>query len=171
MFNVITAPEPFSSPDSTVVFLAGGIQNCIEWQDILIRNLKTVNFDKNVWLANPRRENFPIGDPSAADEQIRWEFEMLERCDIFSIYFANSDSPQPICFYELGRNIERMKQKFPKDWPSRIVVTCEKDFKRSKDVLVQTELATDGKVKVNLVNNDSEMKEHCKAVLEALNYK
>ena len=131
----------------------------------------------DIYLMNPRRPNFPINDPSAADVQIKWEIDMLEKCDIFmlekcdifSMYFANTlESDQSICFYELGRNIERMKKRFPFDWWERIVVTCEKGFRRWKDVDVQTSLATDDEVVVNLVENDVELKEHTRAILGAI---
>ena len=172
MIKVVTAPEMVDfSKKSIKVFLAGGIQKCPMWQDRVIKNLTMVDMesDVDVYLMNPRRPNFPINDPSAADEQIKWEFEMLEKCDIFSMYFANTlESDQPICFYELGRYIERIKKRFPLDWNDRIVVTCEKGFRRWKDVDVQTSLATDDEVVVNLVENDVQLETHTRAILGAL---
>lgn len=172
MIKVVTAPERVDfSKKSIKIFLAGGIQKCPMWQDRVIKNLTTVDMesDIDVYLMNPRRPNFPIHDPSAADEQIKWEFEMLEKCDIFSMYFANTlESDQPICFYELGRYIERIKQRFPLDWNDRIVVTCEKGFRRWKDVDVQTSLATDDEVVVNLVENDVQLETHTREILGAL---
>lgn len=172
MIKIVTAVEKVDfTPNSIKVFLAGGIQKCPLWQERVIENFKKspMNSDVDIYLINPRRTNFPINDPNAANEQIEWEFEMLEKCDIFSMYFANTlDSDQPICFYELGRNIERMKAKFPEDWNERIVVTCEKGFRRWKDVDVQTSLATDYEVEVNLVNNDVEMMRHTRNILGAI---
>lgn len=172
MIKVVTAPERVDfSKKSIKIFLAGGIQKCPMWQDRVIKNLTTVGMesDVDVYLMNPRRPNFPIHDPSAADEQIKWEFEMLEKCDIFSMYFANTlESDQPICFYELGRYIERIKQRFPLDWNDRIVVTCEKGFRRWKDVDVQTSLATDDEIVVNLVENDVQLETHTRAILGAM---
>jgi len=172
MIKVITAPERVNfTKNSIKVFLAGGIQKCPMWQDRIIKNFTNVEMesDVDVYLMNPRRPNFPINEPSAAEEQIRWEFEMLEKCDVFSMYFANTlESDQPICFYELGRNIERMKKRFPLDWYERIVVTCEKGFSRWKDVDIQTSLATDDEVVVNLVENDVELKEHTRGILCAI---
>ena len=172
MIKVVTAPERVDfSKKSIKIFLAGGIQKCPMWQDRVIKNLTTVDMesDIDVYLMNPRRPNFPIHDPSAADEQIKWEFEMLEKCDIFSMYFANTlESDQPICFYELGRYIERIKKRFPLDWNDRIVVTCEKGFRRWKDVDVQTSLATDDEIVVNLVENDVQLETHTRAILGAM---
>lgn len=172
MLKVVTAPERVTfTRDSIKIFLAGGIQKCPMWQDRVIENFKVVDMksDIDIYLINPRRPNFPINDPSAAVEQIKWEFEMLEQCDIFSMYFANSlESDQPICFYELGRNIERMKQRFPTDWNDRIVVTCEKGFRRWSDVYIQTSLATFDEVVVNMVENDVLMKTHTQEILGAI---
>ncbi len=172
MLKVVTAPERVVfTPNSIKVFLAGGINKCPMWQDRVIENFKVVEMesDVDIYLINQRRPNFPIDDPSAAEEQIRWEFEMLEKCDIFSMYFANTlESDQPICFYELGRNIERMKQKFPEDWFYRIVVTCETGFKRWQDVEIQTGLATDDEVYVNLVTNDVKLETHTRDILGAI---
>lgn len=172
MLKIVTAVEKVDfTPNSIKVFLAGGIQKCPLWQKRVIENFKKspMESDVDIYLINPRRDNFPINDPNATNEQIEWEFEMLEKCDIFSMYFANTlESDQPICFYELGRNIERMKAKFPEDWNERIVVTCEKGFRRWKDVDVQTLLATDYEVEVNLVNNDVEMMTHTRNILGAI---
>jgi hypothetical protein len=122
-----------------IIFLAGGITNCSEWQDEVIKQLELIN--TNFIVCNPRRKNFPIDDSNAAQEQIEWEFNALEKCSIFTMYFDDSISDQPICFYELGRNIERMKQKFPADYKDRIIITCNPNFKRQQDVIIQTHLA------------------------------
>ena len=68
---------------------------------------------------------------------------MLEQCDIFSMYFCAGESDQPICMYELGRNICRMQMRFPMNWDVRFVVTVEEGYKRAKDVRIQTALACD----------------------------
>ena len=139
MVTVVTAPEKIEFPKTAFkIFLAGGIQKCDEWQQKIIDMFNQYDFKQNIYLINPRRENFPIDDPNASFEQIEWEFEMLEQCDLFTILFLNSESDQPICFYELGRNIERMKQKFPYIWVRKIIVTVDKNFRRKDDVIIQT---------------------------------
>lgn len=85
------------------------------------------------------------------------------------MYFDGGVSDQPICLYELGRNIERMKQRFPDDWTDRIVITCDAKYKRVEDVIIQTRLATDDMVKVNVVDDvDKSVHIHynniCKAI-------
>ncbi|MBQ2856480.1 MAG: nucleoside 2-deoxyribosyltransferase domain-containing protein [Bacteroidaceae bacterium] len=152
--KVITAPEKYTVKDTDIlVFLAGGITGCPDWQQEVIKYLQ--EFDASpeecslddLVIFNPRREDFPINDPSAASTQISWEFQWLERADIFSMYFANSTSDQPICMYELGRNIARMQMRFPTEWSHRIVISLEKGYKRENDVMIQTRLATNHSVR------------------------
>lgn len=172
--NVVTAPEhKYFPPRSLKVFLAGGICNCIEWQKTLVNAILNdgdtvgTNYDA-CYLLNPRRENFVMNE-GETERQIEWEFDMLERCNVFTMYFAGGESDQPICQYELGRNIERMKSKYPDDWKNRIVITCDSSYKRVNDVLIQTRLATAGKVKVNVgISAESSVQKHIQAVKDAL---
>ena len=139
--KIITAPEEYNLQDGEIsVFLAGGITNCPYWQNDIIERLKQFNTDRLV-VFNPRRENFPINDPSASYKQIDWEFRALQKMDIFSMYFSSGISDQPICMYELGRNLVKMQVRFPIDWKNRIVISTENGYKRKKDVIIQTELA------------------------------
>ena len=149
--KIITAPEHYD-PISTdiLVFLAGGITNCENWQKECIKQLEErYHGTDNLVVFNPRRENFPINDPSASLQQIQWEFDAIERCDIFSMYFCSGESDQPICMYELGRNILRIQNRFPLDWEKRIVISVERGYKRKQDVLIQTDLATNNKLYIN----------------------
>lgn len=152
MAQIITAPD-ISKPEYTSVFLAGGITNCKEWQKEVIKELE----DYNISIFNPRQEHFDVTDKNASYKQIRWEFERLEQMDIFSMYFCNDNSDQPICMYELGRNIVRMQNRFPSDWDQRIVISVEPGYKRAADVRIQTELATQNKVFVEDTNTSPEI--------------
>ena len=144
MVQVITAPS-IEIPVYTSAFLAGGITNCKEWQKEVIKNLEY----EDISLFNPRQEHFDVSDKNASYKQILWEFERLEKMDIFSMYYCNDNSDQPICMYELGRNIVRMQNRFPSDWEKRIVISVEDGYRREADVLIQTELATQNKVFVD----------------------
>ena len=147
--KVITAPEYYEQHDKDIsVFLAGGITNCHDWQSKVVKDLNVNNLSSLI-VFNPRRKNFPIEDKSAAYSQIKWEYKMLEKCDIFSMYFSSGDSDQPICMYELGRNILRMQMRFPSDWEDRIIISVEDGYRRIQDVLIQTGLATQDQVFVN----------------------
>lgn len=135
MIQVVTAP----SDDQTQyisVFLAGGITNCKEWQKEVLAELEL----EDVTIYNPRRDSFDISDKTASDRQITWEYEKLERMDIFSMYFCSGPSDQPICMYELGRNIVRMQNRFPSDWEKRIVISVESGYSRAFDVVKQVNL-------------------------------
>jgi len=148
--KVITAPEEYlKEGKETSVFLAGGITNCSEWQKSIIDYFNKQSNTDNLVLFNPRRDTFDVGNPTAAMRQIIWEYKYIEKADIFSMYFDNSTtSDQPICMYELGRNIVRMQQRFPNDWEDRIIITVEPGYKREKDVEIQVDLATNGKLKI-----------------------
>ena len=149
--RVIEAPgyyEPFDKDVS--VFLAGGITNCRDWQREVIKQIEdNLSYYDSLVIFNPRRDNFPMNNELAAYQQIQWEFEMIEKCNIFSMYFVSSDSDQPICMYELGRNILRMQTRFPSDWENRIIISVEDGYKRKQDVLIQTGFATNNKILVN----------------------
>lgn len=141
--KVITAPEIYNGTiDDVRVFLAGGITNCSNWQDEVIGHL--IEFD--VWdldklvIYNPRRKSFDINDPSEAVRQIEWEHRYLSQCDIFSMYFCNSESDQPICMYELGSYSRMMKDKYMNKAVNHLVIGCEHGYKRTLDVQIQTKL-------------------------------
>ena len=135
MSQIITAPS-IEKPIYTSIFLAGGITNCKNWQKEVIKELEF----ENISIFNPRQENFDITDKNASFKQISWEFERLEQMDIFSMYFCNGESDQPICMYELGRNILKMQNRFPNDWEKRIIISVEDGYKREQDVIIQTQL-------------------------------
>lgn len=172
--EVVTAPEhKYFVPKSMKVFLAGGIQRCIQWQDMVISFFTKMETELNasynkLYLMNPRRADW-LDRPGEDVRQIEWEFDMIERCDLFTMYFAGGESDQPICMYELGRNIEVMKKRFPYDWKDRIVITCDASYRRVKDVQIQTRLATDGQVEVNVVDAaEKSVLDHCRVIKERL---
>lgn len=159
MSQEITAPSEME-PIYKTVFLAGGISNCKEWQKAVMQELK----DTDVSIFNPRQEYFDITDKFASYKQIQWEFERLEQMDIFSMYFCNDNSDQPICMYELGRNIVRMQNRFPTDWQNRIVISVEQGYRRAEDVIIQTRLCAPN---VN-VDKDATTVRHANRILEAV---
>ena len=163
--RVITAPEEYTITDNEIsIFLAGGITNCPDWQSEIIKRLDhlfALEQAEGVVIFNPRRENFPIDDRGEAYTQILWEFKALEKCDIFSMYFSSGDIDQPICMYELGRNIVRMQMKYPNDWEKRIIVSIDRDYKRFNDANHQTQFACgDRKIGLNLQYFEDSLKEY-----------
>ena len=136
MAQLIKAPSE-EEPKYISVFLAGGITNCWDWQKEVEKYLADI---EEVSVINPRNDKFDVTNAKASKNQIKWEFERLEKADIFSMYFCNSDSVQPICLYELGRNIVRMQQRFPNDWEDRIIISIENGYSREFDVIMQIKL-------------------------------
>lgn len=95
-----------------------------------------------VWLFLILEEKISqLGFRRNLQKQIEWEFNALENADIFSMYFTSGVSDQPICMYELGRNILNMQIRHPIDWKSRIIISIEDGYKRKQDVIIQTGLA------------------------------
>lgn len=156
----VKSPQEFTNhKNNTWLFLGGGIQKCPDWQNEVVKNLNLFKNDlsKDLVIFNPRQEFFDINDKNAGEKQIKWEFNYLNQMDIFSIFFYGpTESDQPICFYELGRYIEIIKNKFPSDWENRIIVFTTTKFKRVLDVVIQTSLATNNKLKICLdISNNS----------------
>ena len=111
----------------TTLFLAGGITNCPLWQETMVKLLGDTDFV----LLNPRRANFPIGDPSAALEQVTWEHRHLRLADAILFWFP-AETLCPIVLFELGA--WTMTDKL-------IFVGVHPEYARRKDVEIQTRLA------------------------------
>lgn len=171
--RVVAAPDAyFIRNDEITCFLAGGITGCPNWQQEVIDYISSYpeEYTKYLVILNPRRENFPIDDPDAADLQIEWEFKGLEHCDIFSMYFCNAPSDQPICMYELGRNVVRMEEKF-KDDHIRTIVTVEPGYRKEKDVSKQLILSGSHTFlfSKSYMNYDINPKHHAEAIVQVYN--
>lgn len=82
----IEAPNQIDVPGGPFLFLAGGITGCYDWQSQAVDLIKVSGVD--VTVLNPRRENFPIDNPSAAYEQILWEHDALRIADVILFWFT-----------------------------------------------------------------------------------
>ena len=120
-----TEPHPSQKIVMPTIFLAGGITGCPDWQSAIRTMLR------GVYIFNPRRKDFPIGDPKAALEQIKWEHEHLRLADAILFWFP-CETLCPIVLYELGAWSMTDKQIF---------VGVHPDYKRKQDVEIQTKLA------------------------------
>lgn len=142
--KVITAPEIISDieDDDIVIFLAGGITNCQDWRKSVISNLnKVYKNDDRVVIFNPRREVFNVFNEAETFKQIKWEFDAINECDIFGMFFCDSKSIQPICMYELGKQLSYCKYTFGKN--ENIIHTLigvEEEYSRKEDVIIQSNL-------------------------------
>lgn len=155
----IKSPQEYTNHKNNLwLFLGGGIQNCPDWQNEVIKNLNLFKNDlsKDLIVFNPRQDSFDITNKDVGVNQIKWEFNYLNQMDVFTLFFFGPTiSDQPICFYELGRYIEIIKNKFPSDWEKRIIIFTTTKFKRALDVVVQTSLATNNKLKICLDISDN----------------
>ena len=125
----IEAPANWvKNPVRSSVFLAGGITGCPNWQRELTEMLRATDYV----ILNPRRDDFPIHDPSAAELQIRWEFLHLRRADLISFWFCK-DAIQPIALFELGAWSTR-------ESTATILIGVEPGYPREQDIYIQMSL-------------------------------
>lgn len=110
----------------TSIFLAGGITSCHNWQQEMIHLLR----ETDLVVLNPRRANFPIDDPAAAEAQIAWEFRHLRHAHSILFWFP-CETLCPITLYELGAWSMTSKPLF---------VGIHPDYQRRRDVEIQTRL-------------------------------
>jgi hypothetical protein len=108
------------------IFMAGGVTNCPDWQQEMLELLK----DCDLIVFNPRRNNFPIDDPKATYEQIKWEYERLHEADAVMFWFP-CETLCPIALFELGAALER---------DQAIFIGVHPEYKRRQDVEIQTKL-------------------------------
>jgi Nucleoside 2-deoxyribosyltransferase like len=92
----IEAPTEYAGAGPSL-FLAGGITGCGNWQ----RDFADALGGTDLVVLNPRRERFPIDDPTAAEQQIRWEFRHLRRATARLFWFPSA-TLCPIALFELG---------------------------------------------------------------------
>ncbi len=125
----IEAPKQYkgdSFEHEVCVFLAGGITNCPDWQQDALTRLDCTDLT----VFNPRRKDFPIGDPTAALEQIKWEYLYLNLANIILFWFP-CETLCPIVLYELGAWANTFKP---------IYVGVHPDYQRRQDVEIQMSL-------------------------------
>jgi hypothetical protein len=134
MTGYFEAPAEFTG-DGPSLFLAGGITGCPDWQAQMVHLLA----DLPIAILNPRRPNFPMGDPSAGVQQIEWEHRHLHRASAVLFWFPG-ETLCPITLYELGAWSMTTKPLF---------VGTHPDYARKLDVVIQTSLARPRAVVVN----------------------
>ena len=132
MALIIEAPKEIYSLENErniKLFLAGGISNCPDWQSKVIEVLKDSD---GLTVYNPRRKEFPMDDPKAAEEQITWEYQHLRDADVIAFWFSRG-SLNPIVLYELG--------KWGNSTDKEIVIGIDPEYERTQDVEIQTMLS------------------------------
>ena len=131
----LEAPEEYElSPDDKSIFLAGGISACHDWQasvkGYLGGRARGHRDDNEYVILNPRRENYPIDDPKAVEEQISWEHNAMRAVRVIVFWFP-SETLCPIALYELGAWSMTDKP---------IYVGVNPKYQRKQDVEIQTRL-------------------------------
>lgn len=109
-----------------VIFLAGGITNCINWQaraTEVLANLPVV-------ICNPRRKVWDLIKAEKIAEQIQWEFLHLEIATQIIFWFER-DVTQPIALFELGTRIRGNKPIF---------IGTHPEYPRRFDIITQAPL-------------------------------
>ena len=85
MIEIVQAPNIEKNNEGVKLFIAGGISNCPDWQNILIKRIsidKRIKNDKDVKITifNPRCKEIPEDEYA----QTLWEYERLKKSDIIS---------------------------------------------------------------------------------------
>ena len=122
----VEAPTEYEGPAPSL-YLAGGVTACDDWQGRVAELLAA----SDLVLLDPRRRNFPDGDPAAAEGQTRWEFRHLRRA-AGRLFWFPAGTLRPMTLYELGA------------WSMRagpLFVGVDPGYARRHDVEVQTGLA------------------------------
>jgi hypothetical protein len=129
---LIKSPDPLPTfaYDKDVIFLAGGISNCPDWQSEIIKLIDIEKFD----VINPRREGDLAKDGEDAKNQIIWEFVALKKATIVLFWFPE-ESLCPITLFEYGKELMRAAQN-----DITLLVGCHENYQRKFDLGVQTNL-------------------------------
>lgn len=125
--RVTEAPNEYDGSEPTL-FLAGGITGTHDWQTELVGRLA----ESPLVLLNPRRRNFPMNDPTAAEAQIHWEYRHLRKATAVLFWFPH-ETLCPIALYELGSRSMVPEQP--------LFVGTHPEYARRLDVVVQLKLA------------------------------
>lgn len=120
-------------PGETVVFMAGGITGCTDWQNKVKRWVtrdKYTRGNPGVVMINPRRYDFDVNDPTASQKQIEWEFMHLNMATDIYFWFPKKGKCM-ITLFELGWALGEGKN---------VCVGVEPGYLREEDVRLQVGL-------------------------------
>lgn len=130
MAVILNPPSLLDIEDAkkSIIFLAGGISNCPDWQSGVASKISK-KFDGVI--VNPRRENWNMDSQSNESiKQIEWEHSFLIQSDVILFWFPK-ETLCPITLFELGAALERGQKLF---------IGCHVDYQRKLDVIVQSKL-------------------------------
>jgi hypothetical protein len=133
--TVYTSPqdpyEEIINKTEPIIFIAGGISNCPDWQSELIAEMDSCNFS----IINPRRVGGLSKDGDEARTQINWEQKYLKLATTVIFWFP-SESICPITLLELGQCLTRMHYE-----PLKVIVGVHENYERKFDVFTQAGVA------------------------------
>lgn len=125
--QILTAPNWGGIGNHFTIFLAGGITGCPDWQRDAINMYAALDAQAGlrVQIANPRREDFELEDPSMSVQQIEWEYKWLRAADRIVFWFPE-ETLCPITLFELGAHLH-----------DDIVVGAHPNYARRFDIVEQ----------------------------------
>lgn len=130
--EIIKPPKPISAigGNKISIFLAGSIEmgTAIDWQQKVADYFKHSAVCDRVVLFNPRRDNWDSSWEQSIEnpqfyQQVNWELNALEKCDLIFMYFA-PNTKSPISLLELGKFADSHK----------LIVCCPEGFWRKGNV-------------------------------------
>ena len=131
MSKILRPPEHASELEleRNIVFLAGGISNCPDWQYPVSSNIS--NSCKDLLIINPRRDNWNMDSQAKESiDQIKWEHFYLSKSDHILFWFPE-ETLCPITLFELGAALHSN---------SKIMIGAHPNYQRRLDVEIQTSL-------------------------------
>lgn len=88
------------------IFLAGGISNCPDWQEVFWKSWRGTCVFPQTIIVNPRREEFDIHDHKMSKDQIEWEYRHLLLTDL-KVFWFPKETVCPITLFELAYCAQR----------------------------------------------------------------
>lgn len=124
----IKCPENYvKAENEKLLFLGGGITNCVDWQDEMAKLLAGTE----LVVLNPRRDFYDSTNPELAKEQIKWEYDYLRESDAILFWFA-PETLCPITLFEYGYHLGfGLRDLF---------LGIHPEYKRKLDLEIQTDL-------------------------------
>lgn len=129
--NIVKAPNqmplPYGDQKQLTIFLAGSIEMgaAENWQEVIPNQFQD---REDIVFLNPRRDDWDSSwEQTEANpqfnEQVNWEMDMLDNCDIIFMYFSPG-TKSPISLAELGLYAASGK----------MIVCCPDEFWRKGNV-------------------------------------
>jgi hypothetical protein len=119
--NADPLPFLFSRPS---VFLAGGVNNCEDWQEELSSLINTSLYD----VVNPRSKNHSNKLEITKRDLMLWEHRAIDKSDS-AIFWFPKNTVCPTALLELGRMLERAVHH-----SARLAVGWHPKYPRAVDV-------------------------------------